>query len=102
MSEEVAAVEMDVEVQDHATCGRCHRALKNAASRKIGFGPVCLKKIGIKVAFDEYQKLADGDEQIALKFLIKTYGEEKVKAAIPMIDTDQTQTPELEVVTAQD
>jgi len=37
----------------------------------------------IQGAYDEYLTLAGGNEDVAMNFLKKTYGEEKVKAAFP-------------------
>ncbi len=36
----------------------------------------------IQVAYEEYITLACGNEEVAMNFLIKTYGEEKARAAV--------------------
>lgn len=41
----------------------------------------------IRDAYYEYIQLANGDEEVAKKFLFKTYGEEKARAAIGVLDS---------------
>lgn len=35
---------MENDISDNKICSRCHRVLRDAQSRKLGFGPVCYKK----------------------------------------------------------
>ena len=45
MPEQKQLIEGEVEGELYRHCRRCHRDLKNPKYQKIGYGPVCLKKI---------------------------------------------------------